>query len=50
MLEHHRRCMHTVDGEGLRTSWTVYARRRPPTLADTFSVTVVYEYHLNITL
>jgi len=33
----------------VQTSSTVYARRRPPTLADTFIVTVDYKYHLNIT-
>jgi len=31
------------------TSSMAYTYCRPPTLADTFSVTVAYEYHLNIT-
>jgi len=33
-----------------RTSSTEYAHRRPPTLADTFTVTVAYGYRLNSTL
>ena len=34
----------------VRTSSTAYAHRRPPTLADTSSVTLAYEYYLNISI